>query len=274
MYDKEEVVKANIELHTSMVNKYREEPHHKPENVARIREIIKTLKERTGGERLLDVGCGMGFMIDIAKDYFKVIRGVDVTSAMLEMVDVKSTECDIKVQIAEAEHLPFEDGSFDVCVAHALLHHLHDVQPVMNEIRRVLKPGGVFYSDLDPNNYFWEAMKELAPEKSYCDVIAREVNAVLYKDEEIEKEFNIDKEVMRTAEHLKHIEGGFSEERLLDSLKSAGFSESYVNYEWYLGEGKYIHSDVEKADTIRVYLREMLPLTRHLFKYIKIFAEK
>lgn len=274
MYEKDDVIKANIDLHTAMAGKYKEEPHHRPENVARIREIIKAIRDRTGGERLLDVGCGMGFIIDIAKDYFKVIRGVDVTPAMIEKVDVRGAGCDIKVQIAGAENLPFEDGSFDVCVAHALLHHLHDVRPVMKEIHRVLRSGGVFYSDLDPNNYFWEAMKALQPNKPYSDVVAREVGAVLYKDEEIAQEFDIDKDVMRTAEHLKHVEGGFSEERLVEGLKSAGFSDCAVRYEWYLGEGRYIHTDKEAANAVRSYLREIMPLSRHLFKYISIIAEK
>ncbi|OGL46804.1 MAG: hypothetical protein A2W05_05375 [Candidatus Schekmanbacteria bacterium RBG_16_38_10] len=274
MYTKKDVVNSNIELHTSLADKYKEEPHYRPENITKIREIIKMLKSKTGGESLLDVGCGMGFIIDIAKEYFKVIRGIDVTPAMLEKVDVEISQCDVKVEIADADNLPFEGNFFDVCTAYAFLHHLHDIQPVLKEIYRVLKRGGIFYSGLDPNNYFWDAIKNLPQNKSYSDIVVREINAVLHKDDELEQQFKIKKEVLRTAEHLKHIEGGFTEDNLIENLKSVGFSDIVIKYDWFLGEGKYIHHDNKTADIIRSYLEETLPLSSHLFKYISIYAVK
>ncbi len=275
MYSKEEVIKANIELHTHLADKYKhEEPHYRPENIARIREEVISLRERTNGERLLDVGCGMGFMIDIAKDYFKIIRGIDATQAMLDRVDAKKSDCDIKVVLGKAEDMPFEDDYFDVCTAYAVLHHMHDVAPVFKSIFRVLKPGGIFYSDLDPNSHFWDAMKGLPEDGKYSGIVNRELNAVLRKDEELENELNVKKGILRVAEHLKHVEGGFSETRLLADLKSAGFSGVSIKYNWYLGEGKYIHSDKKAADAVRGYLNETLPLSKHLFKYIAVYAVK
>lgn len=272
----EDVISANIELHTLLSECYREtEPHYRPENIARIREVFKSIQNRVRGENLLDVGCGMGFIIDIAKDFFKRIRGIDITPAMLEKVNTTSLTCDIKVQLANSENIPFEDRSFDVCTAYAVLHHLHDLRATFKEIYRVLKPGGIFYSDLDPNYYFWKSISGL-PDTSYSDIIEREINAIKYKDEELEREFNIKKETLTTAEHLKHVHGGFKEEDLLELLNDTGFSSCDVKYEWFLGEGKIIHGENtrEAAHVLRNYLRDILPLSRHLFKYISIYAIK
>jgi ubiquinone/menaquinone biosynthesis C-methylase UbiE len=277
MYSQKDVIEANVLMHTRAAEKYKEiEPHYSPENIERVRCILKSLKGRTEGNSLLDVGCGTGFVIDIAKEYFKVIRGVDVTPAMIEKADTASPSCDIKVEIAESENLPFKDHTFDVCTAYALLHHLHDIQPTFNEIFRVLKSGGIFYSDLDPNAYFWEAISLLPSNAVYCHVLKREIDAVLNKEEELAKLYGIDKKTIQKAEYLKHVKGGFKEEELSKGLKAAGFSNFKIKYEWFLGEGNIIHDERTNASagTMRSYFHEMLPLTRHLFKYVSIYAEK
>jgi ubiquinone/menaquinone biosynthesis C-methylase UbiE len=277
MHDMNKVALANIEVHTAAADKYNtSEPHYRPENIARVRAIIKELKSTTGGTHLLDIGCGTGFIIDIAKDYFTSIRGIDITPAMLEKVSMKSSACDIKLQIAQSDNIPFDDEAFDVCTAHAVLHHLHDLFPTMKEVFRVLKKGGCFYSDLDPNAYFWEALSTLSPDRKYCQAIEREIAAVCHKDEELSKEFHLSKESIQNAEPLKHLEGGFKEETLQAMMKSIGFSNCEIIYEWFIGEAGIIHGEQTKscASVLRSYLHEFVPLTRCLFKYISIRARK
>ena len=82
------VMRANIEVHTRMVDQYNSEPHFRPENQAKVRKVLEELAARVGGGRLLDVGCGTGFMIHLAADLFEEIHGVDVTPAMMAKVDV------------------------------------------------------------------------------------------------------------------------------------------------------------------------------------------
>lgn len=277
MYSKERVLNANVQLHTTLADTYKQvEPHYRPENIERVRHNLLQLKKETEGEKLLDVGCGSGFIIDIAKELFSVIRGVDITPAMLEKVDTNSQTCDIKVQLCECEKLPFADNTFDLCTAHAVLHHLHDIEAAIKEIFRVLKPGGILYADLDPNYYFWEAMEGLPREGKYSDFVYREIAAVLYKDKEMEECFNVDREVFHAAEHLKHVEGGFKEECIAEILQRLGFSAYTFRYEWFLGEAKIIHGEETKkaAPVLRQYLHEALPLSRHLFKYISFTAKK
>jgi len=51
---------------------------------------------------------------------------------------------DIEGAVAGAESLPYDDGTFDVVVGHAVVHHIPDVEAALREVLRVLKPGGRF----------------------------------------------------------------------------------------------------------------------------------
>ena len=59
----------------------------------------------------------------------------------------------------------------------------------------VVKRGDIFYADLSPNAYFWDEIKKLDRKKDYDPILKREIHAVWEKDEEIEKQFGIKKEI-------------------------------------------------------------------------------
>lgn len=271
-----DVIEANIALHTHLVEKYKEtEPHYYPENICHVDGNIQRLRADCPGEALLDVGCGTGFIIDIAKHHFSSIQGIDVTPAMLEKVDCRSSTCNISVQLGQIEALPFPDATFDAVSAYAVLHHLSELPQAFKEIARVLKPGGIFYSDLDPNFYFWDAFTRLPENEIQSDFVRREFNAVLHKDAELESSLGVDPNILKVAETMKHEQGGFKAEELHQFIQVAGFTSIRTPYFWFLGEANALHGDnPSDADAIRSHLLKMLPLSRHLFKYIGIWARK
>lgn len=276
-YTTAEVRRANQALHAALADVYKQtEPHYKPENVRRVRDILVDLQERTKGCSLLDLGCGAGFIIDIAKDIFPTIRGVDICEEMLSQVDTTlHAQCDLEVRVATTESTPFDDNTFDVCTAYAVLHHLDTPGPTFREAFRVLRPGGVLYTDLDPNARFWEALKLLPSNGTYSAIVRREVDAVLHKDQQLCDEFGIPPNVLRAAEHLKHETGGFAEEDLRQELRRAGFRQIEVRYEWFLGEAHVTHNrSAEVLVSLREHLRSLLPLSKHLFKYLMVIARK
>lgn len=82
------VMEANIAVHAKIASNYnRSEPQYRPENLARVEKILRELTARVDAKRLLDIGCGTGFVIDLVRDKVKEIHGVDVTQAMLDKVD-------------------------------------------------------------------------------------------------------------------------------------------------------------------------------------------
>src|SRR5947209_7873210 len=103
-----DIVRSNIAVHTKMAGSYvRDEPHYRPENQAKVRANLLRLAQQTGTGRMLDIGCGAGFVIDQARDLFDEVHGLDATRAMLDQVDLSSGNVTLHEGVAES--LPFDD---------------------------------------------------------------------------------------------------------------------------------------------------------------------
>lgn len=117
----------------------------------------KTLQEKVlryaqikDGESVLDVGCGSGTFITMAKSAYPNSRvvGVDPDENILKIARKKLAKDKLKVELINswAEKLPFEPQSFDVVVSSLTLHHLPTEikKKTLKEIHRVLKRNGRF----------------------------------------------------------------------------------------------------------------------------------
>lgn len=97
------------------------------------------------GLRLLDVGCGTGTLLAAALRREPGLRavGVDPDSRVLALA-ARKFETPVSLQVAAAQQLPFDDGSFEVAVSSLVFHHLqpHEKSRALAEIARVLVPSG------------------------------------------------------------------------------------------------------------------------------------
>ncbi|ADB53904.1 class I SAM-dependent methyltransferase [Conexibacter woesei] len=100
--------------------------------------------------RLLDVGCGTGWIADHFRDY----TGVDGSPDAVAAADERRRN----VQLHDVSApLPFPDASFDGVVLKDLLEHVPDPVAVVTEVLRVLRPGGrVFASSPDAQRWVWD----------------------------------------------------------------------------------------------------------------------
>lgn len=273
------VINANIAVHSRLASTYRtSEPHFRPENVSRVTRKVAALAEQTRARRLLDLGCGTGFMIDIAKEYVGHIVGVDVTPAMLEQVD-RSGPATVELVTHDTGTYKPESGSFQLVTAYSFLHHLADLRSTFRTAATALEAGGCFYADLEPNFYFWESIGRLERGGDYHALVKREIEAVTYKDEEIQTRFGVSREIFSQAEYGKDITGGFTEEHLRELLVEQGFQQVDVHYHWFLGEGFLINSEsaprellLQQAEAVDAALQRALPVSRSLFKYLGFVA--
>lgn len=265
------IIEANIAVHTAMADSYNlNEPHYRPENRSKVRSKLVALKQ-PAFRRMLDIGCGTGFVIDLARDLFEEIHGVDVTQAMLDRVDRSGGN--IVLHRCAAERLPFADQTFDFATAYSFLHHLEDYRKALAEVHRVLRPGGCFYVDLEPNRAFWVAISaaEATADVAAIDpMVVREIDSVLRTDQRVEREFGVSATTFNDAEYTKSVLGGIDATQFCGEALALGFRECRVRYEWFLGQGKVMHQQSpHAAETVEDYLRRALPLSAHLFKYLE-----
>jgi ubiquinone/menaquinone biosynthesis C-methylase UbiE len=275
------VIEANIALHSKLAAQYQTcEPHFRPENVAKVERRIVDLIAATRAQAVLDLGCGTGFMIQIVKPHVQRVVGVDVTQAMLDRVD-RSGPASIELVNHDTGTYPVVPGGFQLVTAYSFLHHLADIGPTLRTAAKALSPGGKFYADLEPNFYFWESMSQLDRGGAYHPLIAREIEAVTFKDEEMEAKFGVSREVFNHAEFGKDIAGGFKEEDVRRQLLDAGFSQVDFLYHWFLGEGYLINSGEApreelflRAALVNDALQRAMPVSRNMFKYFGFVATK
>jgi SAM-dependent methyltransferase len=105
------------------------------------------------GTRVLDIGCGMG-----RHSYAAFRRGAQVTAGDLDTTALAEVDkmseamveegqvppgAQLKTEVVNVLEMPFDDGSFDVVIASEILEHIPDDLRAMDEITRVLKPGGL-----------------------------------------------------------------------------------------------------------------------------------
>ncbi len=109
---------------------------------------IKLLIPNLENKAIIDLGCGTGRFTFLLEDYHpKKIIGMDISSEMIDMArmfgkDKKSTIEFIQNDIEDLSCI--EDESIDFVFSSTTFHYLKDLKRIMQEIKRILKPGGLF----------------------------------------------------------------------------------------------------------------------------------
>lgn len=95
------------------------------------------------GKVILDVGCGTGQLLEIVANQFPTTKltGIDISPEMLAIAKSR-VPAGTQLLEATAAQLPFPDEVMDVVVCNSALHYFTDPIRCLNEIKRVLKPGG------------------------------------------------------------------------------------------------------------------------------------
>jgi SAM-dependent methyltransferase len=97
-----------------------------------------------GGRDVLDVGCGAGVdLVRFARGGARV-TGVDLSDSAIALARMYVSQQGLQARllVADGEALPFADGSFDYVFAHGVVQYTIDGRRLVDECRRVLRPGG------------------------------------------------------------------------------------------------------------------------------------
>ena len=124
---------------------------HPSVNTARLEYVLATLECQlgSGSRRVLDLGCGGGFVSEaLAARGFEVC-GVDPSQASIEVARAHALESQLNIDYRPGygENLPLPDASVDAVCCLDVLEHVNDFRAVLSEVVRVLRPGGVLIFD-------------------------------------------------------------------------------------------------------------------------------
>ncbi|WP_309739455.1 MULTISPECIES: methyltransferase domain-containing protein [unclassified Chamaesiphon] len=137
-------MKANSEFfgHPVWGPEYFEESHRNETFRSRWQAAVGSLD----GKIVVDIGCGPGNFYATVGGSPQVLIGVDVSYEGLKM----AKQVGYTPLWADAQDLPLVNGFADVAIATATIHHCDDMAKVLSEAARILRPGGLLMTDLDP----------------------------------------------------------------------------------------------------------------------------
>jgi len=109
------------------------------------------------GRRALDLGCGTGNLSAHLLDLHLEVVAADVSPEFLALVERRFRDRPIEtIRVNGIDLDPVPDGEFDLVAAYSVLHHVPNYLDMIEEMHRVLRPGGILYLDHEVNPRFWE----------------------------------------------------------------------------------------------------------------------
>ena len=213
----EKVRQANKEFYDIAAATYEQTDGRRTEEfLTWIEKQLKQVRQSCPGGTLLDLGCGSGIVMRCANNSFDNVFGIDISVEIL-----KKAKDNGYLICGDGAFLPFADNSIDAVVCFAALHHLYDHRPVVQELYRVLKPGGIFYSDHDMSKEFSDRFKW--PLKLY--------RYIFNAQRKYQKaNTNLNKELYELTEIH---ESGIDQDDLVNLFISQGYSKVTQSFHWY-----------------------------------------
>jgi len=97
--------------------------------------IYLEILEAQANQKLLDIACGLGRLLEASQDYKVIPYGVDISSVAITKAQERFPS--FNLQVANAENLPFNDGTFDMITCIGSLERMVNLKKVLNEMLRV-----------------------------------------------------------------------------------------------------------------------------------------
>ena len=129
-------------------------------NLDYLERIVLPLLNLSSGSHVLDVGCGFGGLTLILAKLCPTVQytGIDLEPQCIEGAKSSAAQLNltnVNFQEGDANNIPLESNSFDTVICQTVLIHVAEASKVVNEMTRVLKPGGTFMAAEWNERAFW-----------------------------------------------------------------------------------------------------------------------
>jgi ubiquinone/menaquinone biosynthesis C-methylase UbiE len=134
--------------------------------------VLNLIGTELAGSRIIDIGAGTGYYVNLLQLRGANVVGADVSLAMLRIARRKTRA---KVAVASATELPFRSGQFNVALLLRVLSHIDDADAAFAEVARVIRRGGKFVlTDVSPEHHFSSTVLPSARGKTSVMTIKRQ----------------------------------------------------------------------------------------------------
>lgn len=140
-------------------------------------EIVFQAVAAVRPRRFLEVGCGQGELAArVRHELGAAVVAIDQSERMVAL----TKEREVDARVGDVQQLPFESGGFDCAVAAWMLYHVEDVERALDELARVLAPGGTLIAVTNFSDHLAE-LKEFvgAPEATFMTFRGEDAEALL-----------------------------------------------------------------------------------------------
>jgi ubiquinone/menaquinone biosynthesis C-methylase UbiE len=139
--------------------------------------LAVSLSFQEKGQFVLDLGCGTGYGVNTLSTAYKKVVGVDLSEYAVSHARKINEKLDVMFSQARGESLPFKCETFDAVISIEVIEHVTKVNCFLDEIRRVLKKGGVFILST-PNR----EVRLLPLQRPWNPFHVREFNAIQFRE--------------------------------------------------------------------------------------------
>ena len=140
-------------------------------------ELVFEAVAEVSPRRFLEVGCGPGELAArVQRELAADVVAVDTSERMVEL----AREEGVDARVGDVQDLPFRNGEFDCAVAAWMLYHVPDVERALDELARVLRPGGRLIAVTNYSDHLQE-LKDLvgAPPGGFRNFVGEDAERLL-----------------------------------------------------------------------------------------------
>jgi ubiquinone/menaquinone biosynthesis C-methylase UbiE len=109
-----------------------------------VRELL-TISKLPPGKKILEIGCGNGIGTRLIEETFKPgeFIATEYDESLVDIARSKNPDSKVRVEAGDAANLRFADGDFDAVIGLSVIHHIPNWGDCLDEMQRVIKPGGL-----------------------------------------------------------------------------------------------------------------------------------